>query len=67
MEREILLTSLLLTSLVLAPLPYFEKSIKERSYTGRLVLKAAPFMYKGFASIFPALNAGNRNEGLTKA
>lgn len=65
--RGALLTSLLLISLAFTPLPYFEKSIKERSYTGQVVLKITPFLYDRAALVFPALKRGQRNESLSKS
>ncbi|MCX5715810.1 MAG: hypothetical protein NTV07_02910 [Candidatus Omnitrophica bacterium] len=48
----------------MTPVPYFEKSIKERSYMGSIFASAAPFLYEKTALIFPALNFGQRNEAL---
>jgi len=65
--RGSLLTSLLLISLAFTPIPYFEKSIKDRSYTGGAVLKIAPFLYDKVTLLLPALKAGQRNEALSKS
>jgi membrane protein required for colicin V production len=62
--RGVILLSLLLISLIMTPVPYFEKSIKERSYLGRITAGAAPFIYEKAALIFPVLNSGTRNEAL---
>ncbi|MBI4335406.1 MAG: CvpA family protein [Candidatus Omnitrophica bacterium] len=64
--RGTILTSLLLISLVFTPVPYFEKSIQERSYSGQTVIKVAPFLYKKISAVFPALASGQRNESLVK-
>jgi len=64
--RGTIFTSFLLISLVFTPIPYFEKSIKERSYTGQVIIKVAPFVYEKIALIFPALKFNQRNEALSK-
>lgn len=64
--RGVILTSLLLISLVFTPVPYFEKSVKERSYSGQVVVRFAPFLYEEAALVFPALKFGQRNEALSK-
>lgn len=64
--RGAILISLLLISLVFTPIPYFEKSIKERSYTGQVVLKTVPFLYDKLGAIFPALKFSQRNDALSK-
>lgn len=64
--RGSIILSLIFISLILTPVPYFEKSIKERSYTGPVVSKVAPFLYEKIAIIFPALKFGQRNEALIK-
>ncbi len=61
-----ILLSFLLISLLLTPLPYFEKSIKERSRTGQTVSVIAPFLYDKIASFFPALKFEQKNEALIK-
>ena len=64
--RGAIFTSFLLITLVFTPIPYFEKSIKERSYTGQVVIKVAPFVYEKIALVFPALKFSQRNEALSK-
>lgn len=64
--RGAILLSFLLISLILTPVPYFEKSIKERSYMGPTVSRFAPFLYEKVAVIFPTLKFGQRNEALSK-
>lgn len=64
--RGTILTGLLLISLVFVPVPYFEKSIKERSYTGQLALKTVPFLYEKIGMVFPALKFNQRNEALSE-
>jgi uncharacterized membrane protein required for colicin V production len=64
--RGAILTSLLLISLVFMPVPYFEKSIKERSYSGQMALKTVPFLYDKIGAVFPALEFSQRNEALSK-
>jgi len=58
--------SLLMISLIFTPLPYFEKSIKERSYTGQTAIKIVPFIYEKSAMVFPILKSGQRNEALSR-
>ncbi len=62
----VILLSLILITLIFTPIPYFEKSVKERAYSGRAVSQAAPFLYDKAALIFPALKFGGRNEALFK-
>ena len=62
--RGCILLSLLLISLIFTQIPYFEKSVKERSYAGRSILKIAPFVYDNIAEFFPALKFGSRNEAI---
>ena len=64
--RGAITLSLILITLVLMPVPYFEKSVKERSYTGPTILMVVPFLYERAAKIFPALKFERRNEALSK-
>jgi uncharacterized membrane protein required for colicin V production len=64
--RGAILISLLLISLVFTPVPYFEKSVRERSYTGQVALKAVPFLYDKLGSLFPALKFSQRNDALSR-
>lgn len=61
-----IILSLLLISLMLAPIPYFEKSVKERSYIGRPVSMITPFLYDKFAKLFPNLSSGQRGAAISK-
>ncbi len=64
--RGVILLSLLLITLMWTPIPYFEKSIQERSLTGQTISAAAPFIYEKIAVMFPALKYEHRNEELLK-
>lgn len=64
--RGSIILSLLLISLLYVPIPYFEKSVRERSYIGPGVVKIVPFMYEKASNIFPLLKVGLRNEELIR-
>jgi uncharacterized membrane protein required for colicin V production len=64
--RGSIFTSLVLITLIFTHIPYFEKSIKERSYSGQLILKVVPFLYGKTAILIPPLKLGQKNEALSK-
>lgn len=56
--KAFVVTSLILAMLALAPLPYFQRSIREKSLTGLQILRIGPAMYGRLAGILPALKLG---------
>ncbi|MBN1526866.1 MAG: CvpA family protein [Candidatus Omnitrophica bacterium] len=43
--KAAVITATILSILMLAPLPYFQRSIKDKSLTGRAILRIGPVMY----------------------
>lgn len=64
LARGFILSALLLISFIFTALPYFEKSIRERSYSGQAIVRIAPVMYEWIATVIPCLKADGRNEAL---
>jgi uncharacterized membrane protein required for colicin V production len=63
--RAAITTSLVLIILALAPLPYLQRSIRDKSLTGVYFLKIGPVIYEKCAAFLPTLKIGapsvNRN------
>ncbi len=56
--RAFVTTSLILIILALAPLPYFQWSIRDRSVTGMYFLRIGPSIYSGVSKYFPSVKIG---------
>jgi uncharacterized membrane protein required for colicin V production len=57
--KAFVVASLVLTILALAPMPYFQRSIRDKSLTGMYILKIGPAMYGAVSRFMPALKLGN--------
>ena len=57
--KAFVVTSLVLAILALAPMPYFQRSIRDKSLTGLQILKIGPAIYGKVAALLPALKLGS--------
>ncbi|MEI8176849.1 MAG: CvpA family protein [Candidatus Omnitrophota bacterium] len=64
--RGIIFLSLFLITLWYIPIPYFGRSIQERSFSGVAIARVAPFIYEKTAGIFPGLRSHQRGEALLR-
>jgi uncharacterized membrane protein required for colicin V production len=57
--KAFVVTSLILAMLALMPMPYFQRSIRDKSLTGLQILKIGPVMYGKVAGFLSALKLGS--------
>lgn len=55
--RAFVAASLILMILSMIPLPYLQKSIRDRSLTGRYVMGIGPYIYEKIAYVIPGIKA----------
>jgi len=56
--RASIVASLVLTVLALTPLPYLQRSIRDKSITGVYFLRVGPNIYSKVAALLPVMKAG---------
>lgn len=56
--KACVIAGIVLTMLALLPLPYLQRSVRDRSFTGMYLLKIGPVMYSKVSKFLPPLGKG---------